>query len=97
MMNSTEQINYAPYSSQSECLSLGGTYIPAQCDEQAIVVYRAFQPTLGHLAVEGDRFRGAGVLYCSIVLCAPSASQSRSIGSIQDTAARAASFSPARI
>ncbi len=41
-----------PYSSQSERLPQSGRHILAQFDDQAIVVYQAFGPAIGHWAVE---------------------------------------------
>jgi hypothetical protein len=49
-------LHLEPYSCQSERLPQSGRHILAQFDEQAIVVYQAFTPVIGHWAVEHGHF-----------------------------------------
>jgi hypothetical protein len=47
-----------PYSSQAERLPRSGRYILAQYDDESIVVYQAFRPTISRWVVEHGRFGG---------------------------------------
>ena len=47
-----------PYSTQSARLPKNGRHILAQFDDDAIVVYQAFRPEIGHWAVNHGRFGG---------------------------------------
>jgi hypothetical protein len=52
------RLHVEPYASQSERLPQSGRHILAQFDDEAIVVYQAFRPAIGHWAVEHSRFGG---------------------------------------
>ena len=49
------RLHIEPYASQSERLPQSGRHILAQFDDEAIVVYQAFRPAIGHWAVEPSR------------------------------------------
>jgi hypothetical protein len=46
------RLHIGPYASQTERLPRSGRHILAQFDDDAIVVYQAFQPAIGHWAAE---------------------------------------------
>jgi hypothetical protein len=52
------RLHVEPYASQSERLPRSGRHILAQFDDEAIVVYQAFRPAIGHWAAEHGRFGG---------------------------------------
>jgi len=52
------KLTLEPYSSQSERLPQSGRHILAQFDDQAIVVYQAFRPAIGHWAAGGHSLGG---------------------------------------
>ena len=52
------RLHVEPYASQTERLPRSGRHILAQFDDDAIVVYQAFRPAIGHWAAEHGRFGG---------------------------------------
>jgi hypothetical protein len=52
------RLHVEPYASQTERLPRSGRHILAQFDDDAIVVYQAFRPAIGHWATEHGRFGG---------------------------------------
>jgi len=52
------RLHLEPYVLQSQRLPRSGRHILAQFDEQAIVVYQAYRPAIGHWAAEHGRFGG---------------------------------------
>ncbi len=52
------RLHVEPYASQSERLPRSGRQILAQFDDEAIVVYQAFRPAIGHWAAEHGHFGG---------------------------------------
>lgn len=52
------KLHVEPYALQLQRLPRSGRHILAQFDDQAIVVYQAFRPAIGHWAAEHGRFSG---------------------------------------
>ena len=61
-MTSCRSLQLAPYLSQQPTWPQHGQVIMAQYDEQGIYVYQAYNPAIGHYAVQHGHFGGDLVL-----------------------------------